>query len=82
MIGQISPPSSNEHRYTLVAVDHFTKCVEVIPLRNVDQGNIINFIEQNIIFRLGIPETLTTNQGTIFTGRKVVNMPILEISSY
>lgn len=46
--------------------------VEAIALRNVDQGDIINFKEQNIIFRFGIPETLTTNQGTIFTSRKVV----------
>jgi len=32
----------------------------------------INFIEQNIIFRFSIPETLTTDQGTFFIGQKVV----------
>jgi len=41
-------------------------------LKNVDQGDIINFIEQNIIFQFGILETFTMNQGIVFTSRKVV----------
>ena len=61
LIGEIHPPSSKGHRYVLVAVDYFTKCIEAIPLKNVDQGDIINFIEQNISFQFGIPKTLTTN---------------------
>ena len=55
LIGQIYPPSSEGHRYILIAVNYFTKWVEAIPLKNVDQGDVVNFIEQNIIFRFGIP---------------------------
>lgn len=48
LIGQIHPLSW--HRYILVGVDYFMKWLEVIPLKDVDQGDIINSIEQNIIF--------------------------------
>lgn len=48
------------------------KWVKAIPLKDVDQGDIINFIEQNIICRVGISETLTTDQATIFIERKIV----------
>jgi len=61
LIGQIHPPSSKGNRYILVTLDYYTKWVETIPLRNVDQGDIINFLKQNIIFQFGIPKTLTTD---------------------
>ena len=71
LIGLIHPPSTKGHRYILVAIDYFTKWVEAIPLKDVNQDDVINFIEENIIFRFGIPQTLTTDQGTVFVGRKV-----------
>nr|KYP67047.1 Pol polyprotein [Cajanus cajan] len=71
LIGQIHPPSSKNHKYILVAIDYFTKWVEAIPLKDVEQNDIINFIEDHIITRFGIPQTITTDQGTVFTGRKV-----------
>nr|KYP38879.1 Pro-Pol polyprotein [Cajanus cajan] len=71
IIGQIHPPSSKNHKYILVAIDYFTKWVEAIPLKEVEQKDIIDFVEDHIITRFGIPQTITTNQGTIFTGRKV-----------
>ena len=71
LIGQIFPASSKGHKYILVAIDYFTKWVEAIPLKEVNQKDIIDFIEEHIIFRFGIPETLTTDQGTVFTGKRV-----------
>nr|KYP56847.1 hypothetical protein KK1_003096 [Cajanus cajan] len=53
-------------------IDYFTKWVEAILVKEVDQKEVINFIEDHIIFRFGIPQTITTDQGTVFTGRKVV----------
>jgi len=66
-----SPPSSKGHKFILVAVDYFTKWVEAIPLKAVDQNDVINFIEEYIVFRFGIPETITTDQGKMFTGQKI-----------
>nr|KYP75379.1 Pro-Pol polyprotein [Cajanus cajan] len=71
IIGQIHPPSSKNHKYILVAIDYFTKWVEVIPLKEVEQKDIIDFVEDHIITRFGIPQTITTNQCTVFTGQKI-----------
>jgi transposase InsO family protein len=32
---------------------------------------MLNFIQNHIIYRFGIPETFTTDQGSVFTGRKM-----------
>ncbi|XP_020997176.1 uncharacterized protein LOC110280460 [Arachis duranensis] len=45
--------------------------VEAIPLIEVGQNEIIDFIEEHIIHRFGIPQTLSTDQGTIFTGHRI-----------
>lgn len=71
IIGEIRPTSSKVQRYILVGIDYFTKWVEAIPLVNIDQETVIEFIQNHIIYRFGIPETITTDQGSVFTGRKV-----------
>ena len=71
LIGEIRPASSKSQKYILVGIDYFTKWIEAVPLVNVDQENVIEFIQKNIIFRYGIPETITTDQGSVFTGRKM-----------
>ena len=67
MIGQIYPPSSKNHKFILVVTDYFTKWVEAIPLKNVTSKEMIEFVKEHIIYRFGIPQTITTDQGTIFT---------------
>ena len=42
---------------------------------NVDQEVVIEFIQRNIIYRFGIPETITTDQGSAFTSRKMQEIP-------
>nr|ABA96759.1 retrotransposon protein, putative, unclassified [Oryza sativa Japonica Group] len=72
MIGQINPPSSKGHKFILVATDYFTKWVEAIPLKKVDSGDAIQFIQEHIIYRFGIPQTITTDQGSIFVSDEFV----------
>ena len=71
LVGEIRPASSKGQRYIIVGIDYFTKWIEAIPLVNVDQETIIEFIQRHIIYRFGIPETGTTDQKTVFTGRKM-----------
>ena len=66
LIGQIYPPSSKNHKFILVATDYFTKWVEAIPLKNVISKEMIEFVKEHIIYQFGIPQTITTDQGTIF----------------
>ncbi|KAK2437569.1 protein NYNRIN [Trifolium repens] len=71
LIGEIRPASSKNQRYILVGINYFTKWIDAIPLPNVDQEAVINFIQNYIIYRFGIPETITNDQGSVFTGRKM-----------
>ncbi|XP_058726084.1 uncharacterized protein LOC131597401 [Vicia villosa] len=71
VIGEIKPASSKQQRYILVGINYFTKWIEVVALKNVDQEMVIDFIQDHVICRFGIPETITTDQGTMFTGKKM-----------
>jgi hypothetical protein len=55
----------------LVAIDYFTKWTKAVPLKNMTHREVIHFISEHIIHRFGIPQTLTTNQGSSFMSHQV-----------
>jgi transposase InsO family protein len=55
----------------LVATDYFTKWTEAVALKNMTHKEVIEFIIEHIIHRFGIPQTLTTDQGTYFMSKEV-----------
>ena len=57
----------------LVATDYFTKWIEAVPLKNMTHRKVIEFITEHIIHRFGIPQTLTTDQGSSFISKDVRN---------
>ena len=71
LIGQIFPPSSRGHKFILVAIDYFTKWVEAIPLRMVTSNNMVDFVKEHIVYRFRIPQTITADQGTMFTSEEL-----------
>jgi hypothetical protein len=58
IIGQITPSSSKQHRYILISTDYLTKWAEAIPLTHVNENVVIQFIEQQLITRFGMPSVL------------------------
>jgi transposase InsO family protein len=66
-------------------MDYFTKWTETIPLRNMTYQEIINFVQEHIIYRLEVPQTLTTDQGPSFMSHRfrefVKSMKIKLLSS-
>ena len=70
LIGKIHPLSSKRHIFIIVVTDYFTKWVEAQPLISVTQVHVIRFIKTQIIYWFGVPETITTNQDTLFIGEK------------
>ena len=66
MIGQINPPSSKGHQWVLAVTDYFTKWVEAVLMRSVASKDVINFVKEHIIHRFGIPQTITTDGGSVF----------------
>jgi transposase InsO family protein len=67
LTGQIYPPSSKGHKFILVAIDYFTKWVEAIRIKTLTSGNMIDFVNEHIVYWFGIPQTITTDQGSQFT---------------
>jgi len=70
LIGQIFPSSSKGHKFVLVATDYFNKWVEAIPLKIASSTNVIEYIQEHIIYRFGVPQSITTNQGKMFTSKE------------
>eukprot|EP00253_Pinus_taeda_P008335 PITA_08335 len=67
IIGEIVPHSSKQHRYILTATDYFTKWVEEVPLKTTNSENIIEFIDQFIITRFGLPTDLMFDNASYFS---------------
>jgi hypothetical protein len=65
-IGEIHPESSKGHRFILVSMNYFTKWTEVVPLRNMTHREVKSFVEEHIVYRFRVPQTLTTDQGPSF----------------
>jgi hypothetical protein len=58
--------------HLVVAVDNFTKWVEARPLAKISSKQVVGFI-QDIIFHLGVPNSIITDNGTQFTGEKFLD---------
>jgi hypothetical protein len=55
----------------LVAMDYFMKWTKVVPLKNITHKEVIHYILEHIFHRFGIPQTLTTDQGSLFMSHQV-----------
>ena len=51
-------------QYTVVAVDYFTKWVEVKALVSITPAKIKEFIYRNIVCRYGVPHTVVSDYDT------------------
>eukprot|EP00253_Pinus_taeda_P025104 PITA_25104 len=66
-IGKFHENSSNDYSWILTATNYFTKCVEAIPVKNATGKVIMDFIENNIITRFGVPTKITTDNAKAFS---------------
>jgi hypothetical protein len=60
------PITKSGKRYIIIAVDHFTKWVEIRALESNDAQSIASFFYEDVICRHGVPKILSTDQGTEF----------------
>jgi hypothetical protein len=65
-IDEIHPSSSKGHRFVLVATGYFMKWTEAVPLKNMTHKEVISFVLEYIVYRFGVPQTLTIDQGASF----------------
>jgi hypothetical protein len=65
----ILPRAPGGFRYLFIGIDMFTKWMEVVPTVNITQEAAVKFL-QSIIYRLGVPRRVLTDNGTQFKGAK------------
>ena len=60
------PQDKGQVKFLLVAIDYFTKWVEVEALATITEARIKSFVWKNIICRFGISRTIITDNGQQF----------------
>ncbi|KAL0403955.1 UNVERIFIED_CONTAM: hypothetical protein Sradi_2036300, partial [Sesamum radiatum] len=56
------PLAAGQRKFLLVAIDYFTKWVEVEPLACIIEGEVMKFIWKNIVCRFGIPREIISDK--------------------
>ena len=74
VIGPIEPKASNGHHFILVAIDYFTKWVEVVSYVRVTRNVIEKFIKKELICRYGIPSKLITDNATNLNNKMMTKL--------
>ena len=67
IIREINPNSSLQHKYILTATHYFTRWVEAIPLRKVNEDVVMDFLQDHIMTRFGVPISLVFDNATYFS---------------
>jgi transposase InsO family protein len=57
------------YTHLLVAIDKFSRWVEVRPITNLRAEQVVTFFT-DIVYRFGVPNSIITDNGSQFTGRK------------
>ena len=68
MVGPLKK-SPGGFTHLLMAVDKFTKWIEVKPITNIRSEEAVKFF-LDIIYQFGVPNCIITNHGTNFIGKK------------
>jgi transposase InsO family protein len=71
-VGEFKDNSSNGYRWILTATDYFTRWVESIPTKKATEEVVMNFLEDRIITRFGVPSKITTDNAKAFSSYALV----------
>lgn len=63
--------ASRGRRYVLVAVDYFTKWMEVEAVKNIKTYDVKEFIWRNVITRYGVPQSIVFDNSLPFKTPKL-----------
>jgi transposase InsO family protein len=61
------------YTHLLVAIDKFSKSVEVRPITNLKVEQVVTFFT-DIVYRFGVPNSIITDNGSQFTSRKFLEL--------
>ena len=63
------PTSVHGHSYILTAIDHFSKWIEVMPMRNQEAATVAKLLFDRVSCTHGCPKQILTDQGQNFEGQ-------------
>ena len=61
-----NPRSARGHGYIIIAMDYFTKWVEVMPTYSTDDKMLAQLLFNHVISSFGVPQAIVTNHGSCF----------------
>ena len=67
------PRSRSGNRYVLVICDYATRYPEAVPVRSIDAENIAEELIK-LFARVGIPQSILTDQGSNFTSKLLMEL--------
>ena len=70
-IGKFKYNSSSGYSWILTATDYFTKWVEAIPTKKETDAIVMDFLEDKIITRFGVPARIITDNGPCFVSSEM-----------
>ena len=76
VVGEINLNSSKLHKYILTATDYFSKWNEAVPLKVINDTKAIQFLQQNIVTRFGVPNYLVFDNAKYFSSLKIVEFAL------
>jgi hypothetical protein len=71
-VGEINLNSSKLHKYILTATNYFSKWIEAIPPKVINDTEVIQFLQQNIVTRFGVPNCLVFDNAKYLSSLKIV----------
>ena len=57
------PLGKKQLRFLIVAIDYFTKSVEVDLVTTITETKVTSFVWKNIIYRFGVPRVIISDNG-------------------
>ena len=72
VVGEINLNSSKLHKYILTTTDYFSKWIEAIPLKVINDTKVIQFLQRDIVTKFGVPSCLVFDNSKYFSSLKIV----------
>ena len=67
IIKEINPNSSLQRKYILTTTHYFTRWVEAVPLQKGNEDVVMDFLQNHIMTRFGVPISLVFDNASYFS---------------
>jgi hypothetical protein len=71
-VGEFKDNSSNGYQWILTTTNYFTRWVEYVPTKKATEEVVMNFLEDRIITRFGVPSKITIDNAKAFNSYALV----------